>query len=78
MEGFFGMRKSHLSAAFRTFVDVLYLFAFTFLNDPSIYKPRMPVYASLIEGKIGIVNNIWGFIDGTLRLQENNHTVGFS
>ena len=67
MEGFFGMRKSHISAAIRTFVDVLYLFAYRFLNDPSIYKPRMPVYASLIEAKIGIVNNIWGFIDGTLR-----------
>jgi nuclease HARBI1 len=67
MEGFFGMRKSHLSAAFRTFVDVLYLFAFTFLNDPSIYKPQMPAYAALIEAKIGIINNIWGFIDGTLR-----------
>jgi hypothetical protein len=39
MEGFFGMRKSHLSAALRTFVDALYLFAFRFLNDPSIYKP---------------------------------------
>ena len=67
MEGFFGMRKSHISAAIRTFVDVLYLFAYRFLNDPSIYKPRMPVYASLIEAKIGIVNNIWGFIDRTLR-----------
>lgn len=67
MEAFFGMRKSHISAAIGTFVSVLYNFAYRFLNNPAIFKPRMPVYAALIKAKIGIVNNVWGFIDGTLR-----------
>jgi hypothetical protein len=40
-EAFFGMRKSHISAVVQTFVDSLYLFAFWFLNNPAIYKPRM-------------------------------------
>ena len=67
METFFGMRRSHICATISTFVDALYNFSFKFLNNPVIYKPRIPMYAALIEQKIGIVNNIWGFIDGTLR-----------
>jgi nuclease HARBI1 len=67
MESFFGMRKSHISASIGTFVNVLYDFAYRFLNNPTIYKPRMPAYATLIQAKIGIVDNVWGFIDGTLR-----------
>jgi nuclease HARBI1 len=67
IEAFFGMRKSHISAVVQTFVDSLYLFAFRFLNNPAIYKPRMPDYAAMIKTKIGIVDNVWGFIDGTLR-----------
>lgn len=64
MEAFFGMRKSHISAAIGTFVSVLYNFAYRFLNNPAIFKPRMPVYAALIEAKIGIVNNVWGSLTG--------------
>jgi hypothetical protein len=67
METFFGMRRSHICATISTFVNVLYNFSFKFLNNPAIYKPRMPMYVALIEQKIGIVDNIWGFIDGTLR-----------
>lgn len=67
MESFFGMRKSHLSAVVATFVDALYDLAYTFFNDPAIYKARMPVYADLIKRKIGVIDSVWGFIDGTLR-----------
>ena len=67
MEAFFGMRRSHICSVIRTFVDALYEFAFRFLNNPALYKPRMQLYASLIQNKIGIVDNVWGFIDGTLR-----------
>jgi nuclease HARBI1 len=61
------MCKSHILAVVQTFVDSLYLFAFWFLNNPAICKPRMPDYAAMIKAKIGIVNNVWGFIDWTLR-----------
>ena len=67
MEAFFGMRRLHICSVIRTFVDALYEFAFRFLNNPALYKPRMQLYASLIQNKIGIVDNVWGFIDGTLR-----------
>jgi nuclease HARBI1 len=66
MKTFFGMRRSHICATISTFFDALYNFSFKFLNNPAIYKPRMPMYAALIEQKIGIVNNVRGFIDGTL------------
>lgn len=67
MESYFGMRQSHMCAVIATFVNVIYNFAFRFLNNPALHKPRMPLYASLIQRKIDVVDNVWGFIDGTLR-----------
>ena len=68
MEVFFGMRKSHLCAVVKTFLNAFYTFAFRFLNDVSIWHDRMPGYAALIEAKNGVAGtNIWGFIDGTIR-----------
>jgi nuclease HARBI1 len=67
MEIFFGMRKSHLCAVFKTFVNAFYSFAHRFLNNVSIWKDRMPGYAALIVAKNGIAANVWGFIDGTIR-----------
>jgi hypothetical protein len=49
METFFGMRRSHICATISTFVDALYNFSFKFLNNPAIYKPRIPMYAALIK-----------------------------
>ena len=42
METFLGMRRSHICATISTFVDALYNFSFKFLNNPAIYKPRIP------------------------------------
>jgi len=68
MEEFFGMRKSHISKTLQTFVDALYSCALPYLSDPSIHAARIPYYARLISEKTdGVVDQVWGFIDGTLR-----------
>jgi hypothetical protein len=67
MEKFFGIRKSKISAALITFVDALYKVALPYLSNPAIFHHRFNLYSKLIFDKSNSVNNIWGFIDGTLR-----------
>ena len=67
MEEMFGMRKSHLSAILCTIVDAMYTLAIKYLRDPLLFKDRMPLYAQTIFDKNGILKNLWGFVDGTLR-----------
>jgi hypothetical protein len=67
MEVFFGMRKSHMSVAIAAFSKALYMLAIQYLEDPSIWHARMPYYAQLIFEKCGLLNNLWGFIDATIR-----------
>jgi hypothetical protein len=67
MEGFFQMRKSHISATIKTFIDVIYCYCRDKLNSPELFAHRIPYYAQLIEQKTNrLVNFVWGFIDGTL------------
>lgn len=68
MEKFFSLRKSHLSSIVQTFGDALYEVSIMYLQNPSIWHPRMPYYADLVYIRTGgMVGNIWGFIDATLR-----------
>ena len=68
MEKIFGIRRSRLSAIIRTFADALYKVAYPYLNNPGIWHSRMPYFADLIRNKTdGVAENIWGFIDGTIR-----------
>ena len=68
MEKFFKMRKSKISAAIATFTEALYELALPYMSDPSIFRHRFRLYADLIFTKSGgAVQNVWGFIDGTLR-----------
>ena len=68
MEKIFGIRRSRLLAIIRTFADALYKVAYPYLNNPSIWHSRMPYFADLIRNKTdGVAENIWGFIDGTIR-----------
>jgi hypothetical protein len=62
------MRKSHISATIKTFVDVIYCYCRDQLNSPELFAHRMEYYAQLIEEKTnGLVSFVWGFIDRTLR-----------
>jgi len=68
MERFFRTRKSKLSAIISTFVEVFYLVAFPYLNDPSLFYHRFPIYAERIRAKAQVAGiEVWGFIDGTVR-----------
>lgn len=67
MERFFGIRKSKISAALYTIVDALYDVALPFLSNPAIFQHRFELYSQLILNKCNAAENIWGFIDGTLR-----------
>jgi hypothetical protein len=67
MEGFFGMRRSKISAGVHVMVDALHSLAVQYLDDPRIFHLRMPYYAERILRKCGLAATTWGFIDGTLR-----------
>lgn len=68
MEGLFGMRKSSISASIDTFSSALYQVSSQYLENPSIWRPRMPAYAACIGAKSGnLVPNICGFLDATIR-----------
>ena len=67
MEGFFGMRKSKISAGIDTMIDALHKLSLKYLDNPHIFYHRMPYYARKVYEKCGLVQNVWGFIDGTFR-----------
>ena len=68
MEKTFGLRISHLSNIINTFSEALYKTALPYLTTPSLFTPRLEYYASLVYTKSEhAINNVWGFIDGTLR-----------
>jgi hypothetical protein len=67
MEEFFGICRSHLSAAIYSMPAALYEVAIQyFLDVTTIWHDRMPLYAASVYDKCGLVDNVWGFIDGTL------------
>ena len=67
MAEFFDMKKSKISAGIRTMVDAIHDLSFAYLDNPVIHRNRMPYCAAKIHEKCGLVETVWGFIDGTLR-----------
>ena len=67
MESFFGMRKSHISAVLQTITTAMYAVSQPYLNNPGIFRHRMALYARKVYRKCELLQNVWGFIDGTLR-----------
>ena len=61
------MRKSHLSAVLQTIVLTFGSFARQYLRDLSIHIIRMPLYTSKIYAVFGFLDNMWAFVDGTMR-----------
>jgi hypothetical protein len=67
-EKMFCTRKSKLSCMIRFFGNAMCRLALLYLRNVSIWKPFMEGYAAAIETKCGgLLPNIWGFIDGTIR-----------
>ena len=68
MEHELKMRKSKLSSIICMFSTALHQFATPYLNDVTLWLYRMPYYGMVIQQKTeGLMNCIWGFIDGTIR-----------
>ena len=67
MESFFCYRRSKISAGIRAMADALYALSICYLDNPQIYHERLAYYAERVYAKCGLVQSVWGFIDGTLR-----------
>ena len=67
MEEFFGMRIAHLSNVVCTMVNAMYDLSLPYFSNPGIFAHKMEMYSQRIYDKNGVLQNIWGFIDGTLR-----------
>jgi len=64
---YFGMCRAHISAVLITFINAMYVLAIPYLSNPWIHRHRFQYYTYLIWSKTGgLVNHLWGFIDGTL------------
>ena len=67
MESFFGMRNSHIGAALDVISDAMCQLATEYLDNPLLLKDRFELYANKVYNKCDVLENVWGFIDGTFR-----------
>ncbi len=66
-EQFFGFRRSKICVGLKGMAFALYSLSLSYLSDPTLFHHRMPRYAEIISAKCGLVSNVWGFLDRTLR-----------
>jgi hypothetical protein len=67
IKGYFGLRRSKISAGIIAMVNALHSLAMRYLDNPIIFHGRMAYYAEQSYNKCGLAETTWGFIDGTLR-----------
>ena len=67
MELFFGMRHCHIGCVLDSFSHALCSLALTYLSNPLLLSSRFGLYAAKIHSKCGLLDRVWGFIDGTIR-----------
>ena len=65
-EGFFGLHKSKISTEITCIIHAMHALVLQYLDNPAIFHNRMPYYAERVYQKCGLVETVWGFIDGTL------------
>jgi hypothetical protein len=51
MEGFFGYKRSKISAGVRAMVDALYSLSIKYLDNPALFHRRMAGYAQIVNAK---------------------------
>ena len=66
MEGFFGIHESKISTGITCMIHAMHAFGVQYLDNPVIFHNRMPYYAERVNLKCGLVEIVWGIIDGTL------------
>lgn len=67
MEEFFGFRRNKICIGIKAMVCAMYSLAVQYLDNPALFHHLMPRYSNIINAKCGLDNNVWGFLDGTLR-----------
>lgn len=68
MERRFGMSPTRISLTISKFMETFYIVSLPYFSNVKIWQSHMPYYATLINKKTdGVSQNIWAFIDGTLR-----------
>ena len=63
----FGLSESRLSILLEIVSSHIWGAHKHLLEDPTIWVPDLPHFASAIYNHLGTYDNVWGFIDGTLR-----------
>ena len=48
-------------------IHAMHALGVLYLDNPEIFRWRMPYYAERVHNKCGLTESVWGFIDGTLR-----------
>ena len=66
MELFFGMRHCHIGCVIDSFSEALCSLALAYLSNPLLLSSRFPLYAGKIHSKCGLLDRVWGLIDGTI------------
>ena len=61
------MLKSKISTKITCMIHAMHALGVQYLDNPVIFHNRMPYYAERVYQKCGLVETVWGFIDGTLR-----------
>ena len=67
MEKYFGMRRSHIGSILDTFSEALLSLSEHYFLNPLLLSGRFHLYAASVHEKCGLLDNVWGFIDGTVR-----------
>jgi hypothetical protein len=66
MEAFFGMHKSKISNGITCMIHAMHALGVQYLDNPVIFHIMIPYYAERVHQKCGLVETVWGVIDGTL------------
>jgi hypothetical protein len=68
MENRFQCSPTRISLAIKEFAMAFHNLSLKYLGDIKLWKERIPYYTELVSQKTeGISNNVWSFIDGTMR-----------
>ena len=63
---FFGMRHWHIGCALETFSATHNAIFLTYLSNTLLLLGRFGFYAAKVNEKCGLLDRVWGFIDGTI------------
>ena len=63
----FGLSEGRLSTLLNVVSDFVWTRYKHLLEDPTIWAPHLPDFSAAVFNRLGTYDNLWGFIDGTLR-----------